>query len=174
MNRRLMWSVCLFLVVSLASQAASNLELEFSGVLLVDSCQFEQEGSSQEVRLPTQTLHFFARNSRTKSTPFSLGLKGCTPTTQGKTVKLTFNSTQTKQVNGIAMLATTGDTGLVLGLEDSVGQAITLGREIQAATLSQAGPAGVNRFQFGVYALASGVVKEGSYSATVTVKADYE
>lgn len=169
-----MWRVCLFWMLSLASQAADNLELEFSGVLLVDSCQFELEGSSQEIRLPTQKLHSFARNSRTKSTPFSLGLKGCTPTTQGKTVKLTFNSTQTQQINGIAMLATTGDTGLVLGLEDSVGQAITLGREIQVGTLSQAGPVGVNWFQFGVYALASGVVKEGSYSATVTVNADYQ
>jgi type 1 fimbria pilin len=169
-----MWSVCVCLVLPLASQAADNLELAFSGVLLVDSCHFEQEASSQQVRLPTQTLHFFARNSRTKSTLFSLGMKGCTPTTQGKTVKLTFNSTQTQQINGIAMLVTTGDTGLVLGIEDSAGQAITLGRELQAGTIGETGPVGVNRFQFGVYALAPGAVKEGNYSATVTVKADYQ
>lgn len=175
MNRRLIGgSVCLLLVLSLASQAADHLELVFNGVILVANCQFDQEGSSQKVSLPSQNLRFFEHNSRTQTMPFTLGLKDCTPATLGKTVKLTFNSTQTQQVNGIAMLATTGDTGLVIGLEDSLGQTIILGSEMKAGTISQIGPGGVNQFQFGAYALAPGEVKAGDYSATVTVEASYQ
>ncbi len=158
MNRRLIaGSVCLLL--SLASQADDHLELVFNGVILVANCQFDQEGSSQKVSLPSQRLRFFEHNSRTQTTPFTLGLKDCTPATLGKMVKLTFNSTQTQQVNGVAMLATTGDTGLVIGLEDSLGQAIVLGREVKAGIISQIGSGGINQFQFGAYALAPGAVK---------------
>ncbi|MNE38732.1 Fimbrial adapter PapK precursor [compost metagenome] len=175
MNRLLMGgSASLLLALSLASQAADHLELVFKGVLLVANCQFDQEGGSQKVSLPSQNLRFFEHNSRTQTTPFTLGLKDCTPATLGKMVKLTFNSTQTQQVNGVAMLATTGGTGLVIGLEDSLGEAIILGREVKAGTISQIGPGGVNRFQFGAYALAPGTVNAGDYSATVTVEANYQ
>lgn len=175
MNRQLIaGSVSLLLVMSLASQAADQLTLAFNGVLLVANCQFDQEGGSQKVPLPSQNLRFFEHNSRTQTTPFTLGLKDCTPATLGKMVKLTFNSTQTQQVNGVTMLATTGDTGLVIGLEDGVGQAIILGSEVQAGSISQIGSAGINQFQFGAYALAPGTVKAGDYNATVTVQASYQ
>ncbi|HHQ6538760.1 TPA: fimbrial protein [Serratia fonticola] len=175
MNRLLMGgSASLLLALSLASQAGEHLELVFNGVILVANCQFDQDGSSQKVSLPSQRLRFFEHNSRTQTTPFTLGLKDCTPATLGKMVKLTFNSAQTQQVNGVPMLATTGDTGLVIGLEDSLGQAIILGREVNAGTISQIGSGGINQFQFGAYALAPGAVKAGDYSATVTVEASYQ
>ncbi|MBC3377665.1 type 1 fimbrial protein [Serratia fonticola] len=173
MNGRLIGGgVCL--VLSLASQAVDHLELAFNGVIMVAECQFDQEGSSKEVHLPSQNLRFFERNSRTQTTSFTLGLKNCSPAILGKMVKLTFNSTQTQQVNGVAMLATTGDTGLVIGLEDALGQAIILGREVKAGTISQIGSGSINQFQFGAYALAPGAVKAGNYSATVTFEASYQ
>lgn len=175
MDRRLMCgSICLLLMLSLASRAADRLELEFNGVLLRANCLFDQEGSSQKVSLPNHRLSYFEHNTRTQTTPFTLGLKDCMPATLGKMVTLTFNSTQTQQVNGVAMLATTGGTGLVIGLEDSLGQAIILGREVKAGTISQIGSGAANRFQFGAYALAPGTVKAGDYSATVTVEARYQ
>lgn len=167
-------SVCLLLALSMASQAADHLALVFNGVLLVSNCQFDHESGSQKVHLPSQNLRFFEHNSRTQTTLFTLGLKDCMPATLGKMVKLTFNSTQTQQVNGVAMLATTGDTGLVLGLEDGLGQAIILGREVKAGSISQIGSGGINQFQFGAYTLAPGAVKAGDYSATVTVEASYQ
>ncbi|MEB7884172.1 fimbrial protein [Serratia fonticola] len=175
MNRRLIvGSVYLSLVLSLASRAADHLELVFNGVLVVANCQFDLKDGSQKVQLPSQNLRFFEHNSRTQTMPFTLGLKDCAPATLGKMVKLTFNSTQTQQVNGVAMLATAGDTGLVIGLEDSLGQAIVLGREVKAGTISQIGSGSINQFQFGAYALAPGTVKAGDYSATVTVEASYQ
>ncbi|WP_261821804.1 fimbrial protein [Pragia fontium] len=175
MNRGwLAGSFCLLLMLSLTSRAAKHLDVRFNGVLLMESCQLEQEGGHQEVILPTKTLHFFDRNSRTETSPFYFGLKGCTPTMMGKTVKLTFSSAQTQQVNGVAMLATSGNTGLVIGLEDSAGQVITLGQAVKAGPISQVGPEGVNRYQFGAYALAPGAVKADSYSAMVTVEVDYQ
>ncbi|SFC05217.1 putative minor fimbrial subunit StfG [Pragia fontium] len=168
-------SVCLLLaLLSLESRAANHLDVTFNGTLLLESCELEQEGGHQEVILPTKTLHFFDRNKRTETAPFFFGLKGCTPTMLGKTVKLTFSSTQTQLVNGVAMLATSGNTGLVIGLEDGAGQAIVLGREMSAGTLTQIGTGGVNRYQFGAYALAPGAVKADRYSATVTVEVDYQ
>ncbi|AKJ41304.1 fimbrial protein [Pragia fontium] len=168
-------SVCLLLaLLSLESRAANHLDVTFRGVLLMESCQLEHEGSIQEVSLPTNRLHFFENNKRTETTPFYFGLKKCSPTMMGKTVKLTFTSAQTQLVNGVRMLATSGNTGLVIGLEDGFDQAITLGQAVRAGTISQIGEAGVNRYRFGVYALAPGVVKVGNYNATVTVEVGYQ
>ncbi|AKJ41289.1 fimbrial protein [Pragia fontium] len=175
MNRRWMGlSVCLLLLLSLASRADDNLNVVFNGRLLAQSCEFDSVGGYQEIPLPTKTLHFFDRQTRTESTPFTLGLIGCTSSTMGKVVKLTFSSAQTQLVNGVAMLATSGNTGLVIGLEDGAGQAITLGQAVNVGSISQVGPVGVNRFQFAAYALAPGAVKAGSYSATVTFEVDYQ
>ncbi|AKJ41298.1 fimbrial protein [Pragia fontium] len=168
-------SVCLLLaLLSLESRAAKHLDVTFKGVLIMESCKLEHEGSIQEVPLPNSRLHFFENNKRTESTHFYFGVKGCTPTMIGKMVKLTFTSTKTKLVDGVRMLATSGKTGLVMGLEDRFDQAITLGQAVRAGTISQVGPTGLNRYRFGVYALAPGAVKAGSYSATVTVEMDYQ
>jgi type 1 fimbria pilin len=177
MNKRRTWPWAIALSVLLSigeSGAAGSLELKFSGTLNEKICSFEQGDQAQEVPLQLQSIKYFENYGRTAVNPFLISLTNCSAATLAKMVQLTFSSTNIQVVEGETLLATEGDTDLVLGLTDGNGQAIKLGEVVPAGQIVSIGDGSVNRFQFGVYARAVGKVKAGSYSSTVMIEMAFE
>lgn len=177
MNKRRTWpwTIALSALLSVGEcGAAGSLELKFSGTLNEKVCSFEQGDQAQEVYLQLQSIKYFENYGRTAVYPFLVSLTNCSAATLAKLVQLTFSSTNIQVVEGETLLDTEGDTGLVLGLTDAKGQAITLGETVPAGQIASVGDGSANRFQFGVYARAIGEVKAGSYSSTVMIEMAFE
>ncbi|CAI1663399.1 fimbrial protein [Serratia fonticola] len=177
MNKRRTWpwAIALTALLSIGEcGAAESLELKFKGSLHERICSFEQGEQVQEVNLQLQSVKYFEHYGRTANNPFLVSLTNCSPPTLAKMVQLTFNGAHTQVVEGETLLATEGDTGLVLGLTDGKGQAIKLGEAVSAGQITHIGEGALNQFQFGVYARAVGAVKAGNYSSTVTIGMAFE
>ncbi|EIP3952679.1 type 1 fimbrial protein [Salmonella enterica] len=165
----------LLLVAGCLHAVGAEGDILFKAALLDNVCTFEQEDTPLEVTFPVRALKYFQSYNRTETESFDIGLKNCSAITQGKLVSLAFSFPQTQEVDGVAMLKTAGDTGLVIALVDGQGRAIVPDHAVEPGRIENTGTGSVNRFTLGAYVLApEGTrVRAGQYSATTTFTVSY-
>ncbi|EBO9664764.1 type 1 fimbrial protein [Salmonella enterica subsp. enterica] len=165
----------LLLVAGCLQTVGAEHSLSLQGTLLDNVCIFEQEDAPLEVTFPVRALKYFQNYSRTETESFVIGLKNCSAITQGKMVNLMFSFPQTQVVNGVAMLKSSGDTGLVIALVDGSGGAIVPDHALEPGKIEHTGPGSMNRFTLGAYVMApeGGIVKAGPYSAMANFTVSY-
>lgn len=177
MNKPGLW-LWLVMQAGMAGPAgAAGVDLNFSGALIDSQCMLDPASAALAVSLPQHPPSFFQAAGRTVPVTFDLVLKNCSSTLLNKAVQVTFSSTSTQAVGGVMLLDTEGGTGILVGLEDMTGQAISVGSAVNAGTLTQTGATGENHFRFRAYAqgpadLSAPVL--GTYTATTTFAMSYQ
>ncbi|EDJ6269312.1 type 1 fimbrial protein [Salmonella enterica] len=164
-----------FIYLESMQARAADLTVNFSGTLIERMCIFEPEDAALEVEFPNRAIKYFSEHPRTDTVAFDIRLKNCTAATQNKLVDLTFGGSSVTEVGGVPMLTTSGDTGVVIALVDSTGQAIKLGEAVETGKITHIGDGSVNIFSLGAYVMAPPrvTVKAGAYQATTTFTVSY-
>lgn len=176
MNKHAMGLVMVLCIMPCRFVYAEGVDLLFSGTLVDKQCVFEQGETPLEVVMPSRAIKYFIKYKRTEPTTFDLVFKNCTSATQDKLVTITFTGAQTQMVDGINMLTPSGNTGLVIGLEDAAGNPVSVGTSFSMGKVVNTGNGSENRFRFGAYALAPDVnaVTAGAFSATTTFEIAFQ
>ncbi|MDR2225285.1 MAG: type 1 fimbrial protein [Providencia sp.] len=173
MNRFLTFIVTLSLF-HFKALAANSLDVEFRGILINTSCQIASESVNQKIILNNLRWQFINENTFSVITPFSIAIDKCSDTDIKKSVKLTWESNQLVNIEGVYYLSTKGSSGVFIGILDKEGKPIIWNKPMTVGEISVA--ENKQQFDFGVLVRKpfSEDVNVGDFSGTVTFSVEYE
>lgn len=177
MNKMGLWLVLLQLSGFSGASHAEGVNLNFSGALIDKQCSIDDAEGRLKVDMLSRSLSFFHRHPRTETITFDIILKNCSSATASKLVQLTFNGANLENVGNVKLLKTDGNTGILIGLEDTSGQLISIGDVINAGKIKETGQGSENSLRFGAYAQAPrdlSTLKEGAYNATAAFQIAFQ
>lgn len=164
------------LVTGYGFALANTLNLTFNGSLTEWACEIVQATEPLEVVFPVYPAVSFDTTPKSPAEPVVLTLRNCPAGLAGKSIRMTFTAPGgTTTVGGKKMLNTTGDTGLVIALQQPGGTAIEPGTEFSPGTVEKTGTGTDNAVRLeAVLVKPDGVtLTEGLYSATTTFTVTY-
>lgn len=159
-----------------ASVSAAEDNVKFSGTLVAEPCVIPPGEENVALDFGTVVEKYLYANQRTHSQPFTIHLTECNPDIAG-TVSTTFSGTPSAALPGLLALdASSGATGVAIGLETQDGNPLPLEQVSPVTALS----AGENKLVYQAYvqgepgAIAAHSIGRGEFTATATFNLSYE
>lgn len=154
--------------------SSSNIEVEFSGILVNKTCQLAASSLNQHVKIENIRLKSINDSLTSHITPFLITIEKCSPADLHKMVKITWKSPKLVSVEGKYYLETTGNSGVVLGLVDKQGMLMDWDQSVEVTPVSVVD--GEQQLEFGVLVRKgqSSEAKYGHFSGSATFSLEYE
>lgn len=149
----------------------------FDGELVKTRCHLSDDDTKKKVYLSELRFSELENQSRSPTYHFQLDVVDCAPIDLNKTIKITFNTKDIEQHNGITYLKTTGESNVLLALTNSNNdQPVELNQPIDLTKVTESGEGSVNTLSFGVYVQKpfNQQLKTGSFSTLITFNVDYQ
>lgn len=152
---------------------AVDNNLSFSGTLVSEPCDIDDNTSDINVDFGTVVKKYLYLNTRTESQPFIINLINC-DTSLSNQATITFKGTESTELPGL--MTVTGATGIAIGLEQQDGSPLKFNMPSSAITLAD----GTNTFTFKGYvegepdAIKNETITTGAFTATATFEIAYE